>query len=96
MELIKKLQEQEKDLMRLLEEIREQIRQERTRYTFEKYGVKTGSIIRDNFGDIFRVTGIDDEFIFADSRPWLKANRQKINGEFSSYKQTVLYWELVE
>ena len=35
METIKKLQEQEKDLMRLLEEVREQIRQEYDRYIDE-------------------------------------------------------------
>jgi hypothetical protein len=96
METIKKLIAQEGDLTRLLAEVREQLWQERIRYAAEEYGVKPGSIVKDDSGNLYRVIAPHREFVFPAGKPELVVTRQKKNGDFSKQVQTILFWELVE
>ena len=96
METIKKLIAQEGDLTRLLAEVREQLWQERIRYAAEEYGVKPGSIVKDDSGNLYRVIAPHREFVFPAGKPELVVTRQKKNGDFSKRIQSILFWELVE
>jgi len=103
METIKKLIAQEKDLTRLLVEVRGQIWQGYDRLASEKHNVKPGSIVKDWTGNLFRVVRFKHPFcmddiaaILADEKPRLVVNAQLINGDFDMFQKYLYRWELVE
>jgi hypothetical protein len=102
METIKKLIAYERDLARLLEEVREQIRQEAERYVAEKYGAKPGAIVKDisgyseNHGKMFKVARMDVSHYYMGGKPYLMCNPQKKDGSFGMKERWIYEWELVE
>ena len=96
MERIRQLQEQEKDILRTLEEIRELIQQEYERYVAKTFKVKPGTIVRNCANQLYSVHRAYYSEWCWDSVPWLHAYKQHADGSFGKRIHLLYRWEVVE
>ena len=76
--MLTELKAKKESLQAQLIEVNEQIRIEQEEIVFEKYGVRVGSIVRNDNGKEYRVTKIEACWDI----PWLYGNPKKKNGIF--------------
>lgn len=89
-DILKKLQEQEAELLLSLTNVRIAINAEKLRLAENKFGVKIGSIVTWK-GNEYRVTDIKDGY----RKPWLLGNPKKKDGAFGiSIRHLYNNWEL--
>lgn len=88
--MIKELELKEKQLIEQLSDIRHQIRDERERIAFEKYGVGIGCVVKDQKGIEYKVVAIT--CFNSQGKPWLEGMKKNKNGEFGGARRN-LYWE---
>lgn len=76
-----------------LSSLEEYIATERARLTFQKYGVRVGSIVKARGGRLYRVVEVDSEGF--PGTPWLAGNPQLKSGAYGTGIHNLYDWELV-
>lgn len=91
--MLKELEQQEKQLLESLNDVREAITKEKLRLAEKDFGVRVGSIVKDRKGVEHKVTCVNVKY---SGTPWLEGNPKKKDGTFGTAHRNIYSdWTLV-
>jgi len=85
------------EIQKQLHAVEDYLRELRLRVVELEYGVRAGSVVKDQHGNLHQVVQVEAQYWTGNTKPWLKTRPQKKDGTWSEcYRNLYSRWELVE